>query len=238
MAKAIPKKGSRGRIGSRRSTRKITKGVIHIKANFNNTILTATYVRGRVVSWSSVASKVQEKGRHLLLKPQRENAIRAVVDQEVVIKSPGLRRDAILRAIRRSGILLTFVRYVTSMSHNDCRPLKNRTRETREVKIKDISIARETRELTMDMLPEEEDQLYITLQFELAKTTFPCMIWIPNIHDLDVNESNYFSLGLLVNLLSRDDETINILVIASTHIPQKVDPALIALNKFNTSIKI
>ncbi|MFS8025031.1 putative transcription factor interactor and regulator CCHC(Zn) family [Helianthus anomalus] len=79
---------------------------------------------------------------------------------------------------------------------------------------------------------------YITLQFELAKAMSPCIIWIPNIHDLDVNESNYFSLGLLVNLLSRDYETRNILVIASTHIPQKVDPALIAPNILNTCIKI
>nr|AWI72872.1 Ycf2 [Lacmellea panamensis] len=94
--------------------------------------------------------------------------------------------------------------------------------------------------LTMDMMPEI-DRLYITLQFELAKAMSPCIIWIPNIHDLDVNESNYLSLGLLVNHLSRDCErcsTRNILVIASTHIPQKVDPALIAPNKFNTCIKI
>nr|UEK24584.1 Ycf2 [Coffea liberica]WNM84703.1 Ycf2 [Coffea liberica var. dewevrei]WNM85553.1 Ycf2 [Coffea canephora]UEK24601.1 Ycf2 [Coffea liberica]WNM84720.1 Ycf2 [Coffea liberica var. dewevrei] len=94
--------------------------------------------------------------------------------------------------------------------------------------------------LTMDMMPEI-DRFYITLQFELAKAMSPCIIWIPNIHDLDVNESNYLSLGLLVNHLSMDCErcsTRNILVIASTHIPQKVDPALIAPNKLNTCIKI
>ncbi|KAI5658735.1 hypothetical protein M9H77_27528 [Catharanthus roseus] len=51
--------------------------------------------------------------------------------------------------------------------------------------------------LTMDMMPEI-DQLYITLQFELAKVMSPCIIWIPNIHDLDVNESNYLCLGLLI----------------------------------------
>nr|YP_009582215.1 hypothetical chloroplast RF21 [Bixa orellana]YP_009582232.1 hypothetical chloroplast RF21 [Bixa orellana]QBK83750.1 hypothetical chloroplast RF21 [Bixa orellana]QBK83767.1 hypothetical chloroplast RF21 [Bixa orellana] len=92
----------------------------------------------------------------------------------------------------------------------------------------------------MDMM-SEIDRFYITLQFELAKAMSPCIIWIPNIHDLDVNESNYLSLGLLVNHLSRDCErcsTRNILVIASTHIPQKVDPALIAPNKLNTCIKI
>nr|YP_009914947.1 Ycf2 [Chuquiraga oppositifolia]YP_009914966.1 Ycf2 [Chuquiraga oppositifolia]QLF67656.1 Ycf2 [Chuquiraga oppositifolia]QLF67674.1 Ycf2 [Chuquiraga oppositifolia] len=92
--------------------------------------------------------------------------------------------------------------------------------------------------LLMDMTPEEEDRFYIILQFELAKAMSPCIIWIPNIHDLDVNELNYFSLGLVVNLLSRDCETRNILVIASTHIPQKVDPALIAPNKLNTCIKM
>nr|YP_010694240.1 Ycf2 [Impatiens morsei]YP_010694250.1 Ycf2 [Impatiens morsei]WCD66933.1 Ycf2 [Impatiens morsei]WCD66942.1 Ycf2 [Impatiens morsei] len=94
--------------------------------------------------------------------------------------------------------------------------------------------------LTMDMV-SEIDRFYITLQFELAKAMSPCIIWIPNIHDLDVNESNYLSLGLLVNHLSRDCErcsTRNILVIASTHIPQKVDPALIAPNKLNTCIKM
>ncbi|EFH44670.1 hypothetical protein ARALYDRAFT_330174 [Arabidopsis lyrata subsp. lyrata] len=94
--------------------------------------------------------------------------------------------------------------------------------------------------LTMDMM-SEIDRFYITLQFELAKAMSPCIIWIPNIHDLDVNESSYLALGLLVNSLSRDYErcsTRNILVIASTHIPQKVDPALIAPNKLNTCIKI
>ncbi|CAL0334707.1 unnamed protein product [Lupinus luteus] len=41
--------------------------------------------------------------------------------------------------------------------------------------------------LTMDMIPEI-DRFYIPLQFKLAKTLSPCIMWIPNIHD--VNESN------------------------------------------------
>nr|YP_010349193.1 hypothetical protein Ycf2 [Iris x hollandica]UNV38079.1 hypothetical protein Ycf2 [Iris x hollandica] len=97
-----------------------------------------------------------------------------------------------------------------------------------------------TNVLTMYMTPKV-DRLDITLQFELAKAMSPCIIWIPNIHDLHVNESNYLSLGLLENYLSRDSERCsarNILVIASTNIPQKVDPALIAPNKLNTCIKI
>ncbi|MFS8006863.1 putative ribosomal protein S11 [Helianthus anomalus] len=134
MAKAIPKKGSRGRISSRKSIRKIPKGVIHIQASFNNTIVTVTDVRGRVVSWSSVGTcgfQGTRRGTPFAAQTAAANAIRAVVDQgmqraEVMIKGPGLGRDATLRAIRRSGILLTFVRDVTPMPHNGCRPPKKR----------------------------------------------------------------------------------------------------------------
>ncbi|KAI3670163.1 hypothetical protein L1987_88117 [Smallanthus sonchifolius] len=131
---SIPKKGSRGRIGSRKSIRKIPKGVIHIQASFNNTIVTVTDVRGRVVSWSSAGTcgfRGTRRGTPFAAQTAAANAIRAVVDQgmqraEVMIKGPGLGRDAALRAIRRSGILLTFVRDVTPMPHNGCRPPKKR----------------------------------------------------------------------------------------------------------------
>jgi len=85
------------------------------------------------------------------------------------------------------------------------------------------------------------DRYHITFEFELAKTMSPCIIWIPNVHHLDMAESNYLSLGLLVNHLSRDCErssTGNSLVIASTHVPHRLDPALIAPNKLNTFIKM
>nr|AMH87587.1 Ycf2 [Syringa meyeri] len=112
----------------------------------------------------------------------------------------------------------------------------------------DIDLDAELEWLTMEILLEEDMMseigrffmscIYITLQFELAKAMSPCIIWIPNIHDLDVNGLNYLSRGLLVNHLSERCSTRNILVIASTHIPQKVDPALIAPNKLNRCIKI
>nr|YP_010234796.1 hypothetical protein RF2 [Paphiopedilum parishii]YP_010234810.1 hypothetical protein RF2 [Paphiopedilum parishii]QTC05782.1 hypothetical protein RF2 [Paphiopedilum parishii]QTC05796.1 hypothetical protein RF2 [Paphiopedilum parishii]WAN78092.1 Ycf2 [Paphiopedilum parishii]WAN78103.1 hypothetical protein RF2 [Paphiopedilum parishii]WCR50005.1 Ycf2 [Paphiopedilum parishii] len=102
----------------------------------------------------------------------------------------------------------------------------------------DMELLTMTNVLTMSMTPKI-DRFEITLQFELAKAMSPCIIWIPNIHDLHVNESNYLSLGLLENYLSSERcSTGKILVIASTHIPQKVDPALIAPNKLNTCIKI
>ena len=136
MAKSIPRSDSRrtGRVGSRKSARRIPKGVIHVQASFNNTIVTVTDVRGRVISWSSAGTcgfRGTRRGTPFAAQTAAGNAIRAVTDQgmqraEVMIKGPGLGRDAALRAIRRSGILLSFVRDVTPMPHNGCRPPKKR----------------------------------------------------------------------------------------------------------------
>nr|YP_009898694.1 ribosomal protein S11 [Menonvillea linearis]QKK45502.1 ribosomal protein S11 [Menonvillea linearis]QKK47133.1 ribosomal protein S11 [Menonvillea linearis] len=136
MAKPILRIGLRKntRSGSRKNVRRIPKGVIHVQASFNNTIVTVTDVRGRVISWSSAGTcgfRGTRRGTPFAAQTAAGNAIRAVVDQgmqraEVRIKGPGLGRDAALRAIRRSGILLSFVRDVTPMPHNGCRPPKKR----------------------------------------------------------------------------------------------------------------
>nr|UDH57696.1 ribosomal protein S11 [Elaeocarpus holopetalus] len=136
MAKPIPRIGSRRneRIGSRKNARRIPKGVIHVQASFNNTIVTITDVRGRVIYWSSAGKcrfRGTRRGTPFAAQTAAGDAIRKVVDQgmqraEVLIKGPGLGRDAALRAIRRSGILLSFVRDVTPMPHNGCRPPKKR----------------------------------------------------------------------------------------------------------------
>uniref|UniRef100_UPI0030DF14F4 ribosomal protein S11 n=1 Tax=Sedum lushanense TaxID=3114545 RepID=UPI0030DF14F4 len=136
MAKPILKIGSRktGPLSSRKSGRRIPKGVIHVQASFNNTIVTVTDVRGRVVSWSSAGTcgfRGTRRGTPFAAQTAAGNAMRTAMDQgmqraEVMIKGPGLGRDAALRAIRRSGILLSFVRDVTPMPHNGCRPPKKR----------------------------------------------------------------------------------------------------------------
>ncbi|XP_047260898.1 30S ribosomal protein S11, chloroplastic-like [Capsicum annuum] len=136
MAKAIPKISSRrnGRIGSRKGARRIQKGVIHVQASINNTIFTVTDVRGRVVSWSSAGTsgfKGTRRGTPFAAQTTVANAICTVVYQgmqrpKVMLKDPGLGREAALRAIHRSGILLTFIRDVTPMPHNGCRPPKKR----------------------------------------------------------------------------------------------------------------
>nr|WKF50972.1 ribosomal protein S11 [Iris vartanii] len=136
MAKLIPKIGSRRNrfIALRKNVRRIPKGVIHVQASFNNTIVTVTDVRGQVVSCSSAGTsgfKGPRRGTPYGAQAAVVNAIRTLVDQgmrraEIMIKGPGLGRDAALRAIRRSGILFSFVRDTTPMPHNGCRPPKKR----------------------------------------------------------------------------------------------------------------
>nr|UHJ17476.1 ribosomal protein S11 [Corydalis mucronifera]DBA09506.1 TPA_asm: ribosomal protein S11 [Corydalis boweri]DBA09578.1 TPA_asm: ribosomal protein S11 [Corydalis hendersonii var. altocristata]DBA09649.1 TPA_asm: ribosomal protein S11 [Corydalis mucronifera] len=123
-----------GRFGSRKNVRRIPKGVIHVQAGLNNTIVTVTDVRGQVVYWASAGTcgfKTARKATPFAAQTAAGNALRTVVAEgmqqaEVRIKGPGLGRDAALRAIFRSGIRVNLVRDVTPLPHNGCRPPKKR----------------------------------------------------------------------------------------------------------------
>nr|YP_009730972.1 ribosomal protein S11 [Epirixanthes elongata]QBB73118.1 ribosomal protein S11 [Epirixanthes elongata] len=124
----VPRPGSRQTGG--RIRRKI---VIHVQASFNNTIVTVTDIRGRAISFSSAGTcgfKGPRKGTPFAAQTAAINALRTVnpnmQQAEVLIKGPGPGRDAALRALCQSGILLSFIRDVTPMPHNGCRPPKRR----------------------------------------------------------------------------------------------------------------
>nr|YP_010760109.1 ribosomal protein S11 [Cuscuta indecora]WEY30022.1 ribosomal protein S11 [Cuscuta indecora] len=136
MAKLIPRTNFRrnGRLRLRKNTRRIPQGVIHIQASLQNTIVTVTDVQGRVVSWSSGGSsgfKGTTRRTPFAAQTAATNAIRPAMSQgmreaDVLIKGPGLGRDAALRAIRRSGLQLELILDITPMPHNGCRPPKKR----------------------------------------------------------------------------------------------------------------
>nr|YP_010474878.1 ribosomal protein S11 [Corydalis decumbens]UVH69165.1 ribosomal protein S11 [Corydalis decumbens] len=124
----------RGRLSSRKNGRRISKGVIHVQAGLNNTIVTVTDVRGQVVSWASAGTcgfRTARKATPFAAQTAAGNALRTVVDQgmqraEVMIKGPGPGRDAAFRAILKSRIRVSLVRDVTPLPHNGCRPPKKR----------------------------------------------------------------------------------------------------------------
>nr|YP_010958389.1 conserved hypothetical protein ycf2 [Vandenboschia auriculata]ALO81807.1 conserved hypothetical protein ycf2 [Vandenboschia auriculata] len=86
----------------------------------------------------------------------------------------------------------------------------------------------------------------LNIIFAIAKELSPCIIWIQDIHELNINrfyhrlEANpRFLLCLILKKISNDHRkscSSNNLVIALTHLPRKLDPALIAPNRLNKLI--
>lgn len=109
-------------------------GVAHIKASFNNTIVTITDMSGNVISWSSagkVGFKGSRKSTPFAAQVTSENAARKALDMgmrrvEVSVKGPGAGREAAIRALQATGLEVEIIRDVTPVPHNGCRPPKRR----------------------------------------------------------------------------------------------------------------
>jgi len=125
-------KRSRGR--SKKKGRVEAKGVAHIQATFNNTIITITDIQGRVVSWAS-AGRVGFKGSkkstpfaagQAATTSAKEAMDRGMKSVEVRVKGPGSGREAAIRSLQAAGLNITAIRDVTPIPHNGCRPPKRR----------------------------------------------------------------------------------------------------------------
>ncbi|MBA0853625.1 hypothetical protein Goshw_020001, partial [Gossypium schwendimanii] len=113
MVKPMPKVGScrNGCNSARKSARRIPKGVIHVQASFNNTIVTVTDVQGRVISWSSAGTcgfKGTRRGTPFAAQTTIGNAIQAVVDQGQADTIGIVMRRALLRELE--GTCITFAK--------------------------------------------------------------------------------------------------------------------------------
>jgi len=109
-------------------------GVAHVKATFNNTIVTITDGDGNVVSWAS-AGKVGFKGSRkstpfaaqLAAEATAKEAMNLGVKKvEVWVKGPGAGREAAIRSLQAAGLEVTAIKDVTPIPHNGCRPPKRR----------------------------------------------------------------------------------------------------------------
>ncbi len=109
-------------------------GEAHIKASFNNIIISLTNKDGQVISWSS-AGKMGFRGSKKntpyaaqmaaqdCAKIAYELGLRKV---NVFVKGPGSGRESAIRTIQNSGIDVLSIRDVTPLPHNGCRPPKRR----------------------------------------------------------------------------------------------------------------
>ena len=114
--------------------RKIPKGIVHIQASFNNTIITVTNTKGEVIAWSSAGAcgfKGARKGTPFAAKTAAEMAAKQSVDQgmkeaKVMVKGPGPGRETAIRGLQEAGLLISLIRDITPIPHNGCRPPKKR----------------------------------------------------------------------------------------------------------------
>ena len=118
----------------RRGKRNVPHGQAHIKASFNNTIITITDQNGAVVTWSSggsVGFKGSRKSTPYAAQVAAEQAARKAGEMgvrklDVIVSGSGSGRDTAIRTLQNMGIEVTGVRDVTPIPHNGCRPKKRK----------------------------------------------------------------------------------------------------------------
>ena len=116
-------------IKKRRERKNIEKGSAHIRATFNNTIVTITDVAGNAVSWASAGElgfKGSRKSTPYAAQMAAETAAKAAIDHgmktvEVYVKGPGAGRESAVRTIHGAGIEVMEIIDVTPLPHNGCR---------------------------------------------------------------------------------------------------------------------
>ena len=109
-------------------------GQAHIKASFNNIIISMTNSTGQVVSWASAGKmgfKGSKKNTPYAAQVAAEECAQKAYDLgmrkcEVFVKGPGAGRESAIRTIQNSGIEVTVIKDVTPLPHNGCRPPKRR----------------------------------------------------------------------------------------------------------------
>jgi len=127
-------KAKRGMTRKRRERKNIEKGAAHIRASFNNTMVTMTDVQGNVLSWASsggLGFRGSRKSTPFAAQTAAETAAKAAMEHglksvEVFVKGPGSGREAAIRALQAVGLDVTMIKDVTPIPHNGCRPPKRR----------------------------------------------------------------------------------------------------------------
>ena len=118
----------------RRVKKNIEKGAAHIRATFNNTIVTITDTAGNALSWASAGGlgfRGSKKSTPFAAQSAAETAAKAAMEHglktvEVYVKGPGAGREAAIRALQAAGLDVTMIKDVTPIPHNGCRPPKRR----------------------------------------------------------------------------------------------------------------
>jgi small subunit ribosomal protein S11 len=112
----------------------VVKGIAHVNATFNNTIITITDVNGETLCWDSsgtVGFKGARKATPFAATRAAERCAgkarrMGMREVEVRVKGPGPGRESAVTALENNGLIVTAVEDHTPIPHNGCRPRKKR----------------------------------------------------------------------------------------------------------------
>ena len=118
----------------KREKRVLHAGIAHIRASFNNTLVTISDKEGNVVCWSSAGGlgfKGSRKGTPFAAQQAARRAADTVRSYgckllDVKVTGPGSGRESAIRAMQSAGIEIKSIKDVTPIPHNGCRPPKRR----------------------------------------------------------------------------------------------------------------
>ena len=118
----------------RKERKTVSVGVVHIYASFNNTIITFADLQGNTLSWASAGKcgfKGARKSTPFAAQVAAEAAGKDALEYGlktvgVEVKGPGAGRESALRALQSLGYMVTYIKDVTPIPHNGCRPPKKR----------------------------------------------------------------------------------------------------------------
>lgn len=112
----------------------VSTGIVHVKATFNNTIVSITDLAGSVIAWSSGGKAKfsgSRKSSAYAATVAAQDAARIAMglgmkEVEVRLRGPGAGRESAVRALQSSGLAVTLIADETPVPHNGCRSRKRR----------------------------------------------------------------------------------------------------------------
>jgi small subunit ribosomal protein S11 len=118
----------------KKARRNVTVGVAHIKATFNNTVITITDTKGETLCWSSAGTcgfkgsrKSTPFAGQMSAQQVAEKAVKfGMKEVDVKVKGPGSGRESAITALQAAGLKIKSIEDVTPLPHNGCRPKKRR----------------------------------------------------------------------------------------------------------------
>jgi small subunit ribosomal protein S11 len=120
--------------GPKETRRGIQRGIAHILATYNNTVIAISDERGNIIAWSSAGSmgfkgtkKATPYAAARAAEAVAEKAKRAGIESvSVMVKGIGSGRESAIRSLANYGLEITMIKDATPIPHNGPRPKKVR----------------------------------------------------------------------------------------------------------------